>query len=197
MDSISSGEGSMGATYTLHTWRINDLNFPVSINLLLVLLSFFLSLCLHPSPSWVVSLIGSLALWLILHLYIRGLENYTSSAEKCSIWFRNNSSVKHFSSAFLFLFFHLNWNAVKGYKERNMREESFKNTKRQATTSIASVSTRSCGVLGRVNFAVASWSYVTGRACAPWRIDLRWTGDERGEAERSTRHDRRLIKFDR
>lgn len=31
----------MGAAYTLHTWRINDLNFPVSINLLLVLLSFF------------------------------------------------------------------------------------------------------------------------------------------------------------
>lgn len=94
----------MGATFILYTRRINDLISLLSINLLsshsvFPILFLALKLPYFPSklylpPSCLSSPYASFALLLIPHLYVRGLEYYTSSAEKCSIWFRNYSSVK-------------------------------------------------------------------------------------------------------
>lgn len=171
MDSISSGKGSMAATFTLYTRCINDLNFPTSINLVLVLLSSFSLFCVHLSPPLVASFVGFFALWLILHRSVGGLENYIPLQRNAAYDSGIYSSVKH---APFFVF--------------------------PPELSIALVFPMVPVVFWDVwtlrrPAALTCWQYEQGPGrCAPWRIDLRWTGDERGDVER--RHHRLLIKLD-
>lgn len=72
MDSISWGEGSMAAPFTLNTRCINDYNFPTPINLILLCLSPLLRV--HLSPPLVASLVFFFRL--IPHRSIRGLQSY-------------------------------------------------------------------------------------------------------------------------